>query len=544
MKIHIGKLVLNLGRTVNINPSSSQFVIYSSLIITLVFDYPFISKVYESVQPNTLWEWVFFVSIPILLTLINILFVSVFGAVFFPRITIAFTFLVCAFLFYASVVYGVIFDSSMLQNIVETNSGEALSYLNISFLLFFILLGMLPVFAVLNQEIKGGFTSRIKKLLLINLVALLGIILIAGLFYKSYAAVGRNNKGLIKHIIPYAFYDAGYKYLRDTYFYPPLPYRVLDKHPVINDFKPMQPRTLVVVVGETARADKFGSNGYYRNTTPNLQRLGAVSFNNVTSCGTATAVSVPCMFSRLPRKQYDSRIASSQDNVLDIIHRAGTAVTWIDNNSSCKGVCSRIDSVAFDPHRDPTLCDGDFCLDEILVNQLNRTLKEYSSSNRVVILHMIGSHGPTYYRRYPENYGRYQPDCPRSDIQNCTAQALNNTYDNTIAYTDYVLGKVIGLLANVPNSAMLYISDHGESLGEKGLYLHGFPYKLAPAEQTHVPMVYWDSNLGNTAYKRCVAQRVDNPYSQDNLYDTLLGLTAVNSVTYQANLDIFSPCKI
>lgn len=534
---------MNVGRAININPSSSQFVIYSSLIITLVFNYPFIAKVYASVLPNTLWEWAFFISVPTLLTLINMVFVSVFGAVFFPRLTIAITFIICALLFYAALVYGVIFDSSMLQNVMETNSGEAFSYLNMSFLVFFALLGLMPVFAVLNQEIKGRLSTRIKTLLLVNVLALVGIFLIAAFFYKDYAAVGRNNKGLVKQIIPYAFYDAGYKYLRDTYFYPPLPYRILDKHPVIKDAQHAQPQTLVVVVGETARADKFGSNGYYRDTTPNLQRLNVVSFGNVISCGTATAVSVPCMFSRLTRDKYDPRIASSQDNVLDIIHRAGAAVTWIDNNSSCKGVCSRVDSIAFDPQRDPTLCDGDFCLDEILVKLLQQNMQQHTENNRVFVLHMIGSHGPTYYRRYPENYARYHPDCPRSDIQNCKEQALINTYDNTILYTDYVLSNVVKLLENIPNSAMLYISDHGESLGEKGLYLHGFPYKLAPAEQTHIPMVYWDSKFSDAEYKSCVTQRASQAFSQDNLYDTLLGLTHVSSVTYQPKMDILSPCK-
>tara|TARA_B100000767_G_scaffold40335_1_gene33989 strand:- start:9038 stop:10321 length:1284 start_codon:yes stop_codon:yes gene_type:complete len=426
---------------------------------------------------------------------------------------------------------------------METNSGEAFSYLNSTLVLFFSILGLIPVFAIFNLELNGKLKARIKHLLVLNLLALLGIAIIATFLFKSYAAVGRNNKDLTKYIIPYAFYDSGYKYLRDTYFYPPFPYKVLDKRPYIKGNADIHPSTTVFVVGETARADKFSSNGYSRRTSPNIQNAGAISFSKVTSCGTATAVSVPCMFSRLSRENYDSRIADSQDNVLDIIHRAGVDVTWIDNNSSCKGVCKRVETIDFNPSRVPKLCDGDYCYDEVLIDLLRETLSRPSKEHRVIVLHMIGSHGPTYYRRYPEKFAKFVPDCPRSDIQNCEEAELTNTYDNTIAYTDYVLGQIIEQLSTIPNSSMLYLSDHGESLGEKGLYLHGFPYNLAPVEQTHVPMVYWASKFSQPEYSDCVRSLSSHPYSHDNLFDTLLGLTNVQSSTYQPTQDILRKCE-
>ncbi|QJR81483.1 phosphoethanolamine--lipid A transferase [Alteromonas pelagimontana] len=534
---------MQLKRSVNLTPSSAQFIVLTSVLITVIFNYPFISAAYESVSPLTFWDWIFLLTVPLLLTLINIIFLSLFGALLFPRLTVAITFLVSSPLLYASLVYGVVFDSSMIQNVMETNSGEAFSYLNLSFLLFLLLLGLVPVFAILNQDIQNCFTSHLAKMLFVNLLALLGLTVIGVLFYKDYASVGRNNKALVKQIIPYAFYDAGYKYLRNIYFNPPLPYRILDQKPYLIESSQSSFKTVVMVVGETARADKFGVNGYIRNTTPQITEKGAISFANVTSCGTATAVSVPCMFSRLGREQYESRVAESQDNVLDIINRAGTKVTWIDNNSSCKGACNRIETIEFDPGRDPTLCDGDFCYDEILVNLLRLSLSKPPNLNQLIVLHMIGSHGPTYYRRYPKKFARFTPDCQRSDIQNCKEEELINTYDNTIAYTDYVLGNIIEALKTVPNSSMLYLSDHGESLGEKGLYLHGFPYNLAPKEQTHIPMIYWDSTFTDRAYKSCIDQLAHNSFSHDNLYDTLIGLTNVSSVTYQPTMDMFKLCK-
>lgn len=524
--------------------TNSQLLVVTSLFFTVVVNFPFLKAVFLATTPSTLHEWLFFFSVPIFLCALLIVFFTLSGALFFTKAVLAIHILVSSFLLYGTLVYGVLFDTSMIQNVVETDSGEALSYLNVSLLVFFVGLGLLPVLALFSQQIKGAFTTNLKSLLKINLLAILAIALIAAFLYKDYAAVGRNNKTLIKYVLPLAFYDSGYKFLRDNYLYPPLPYRILDSNPSIDEPALVAPKTLVVVVGETARADKFSLNGYARITNPRLEALDVISFRDVTSCGTATAISVPCMFSNLSREKYNNRVAASQDNVLDIIHRAGYHVEWIDNNSSCKGVCKRIPNVPHDPSRDPQYCDGRYCQDEILLKQLATALaKESNRENRLIVLHTIGSHGPTYFKRYPQAYREFLPDCPRSDIQNCDLMQLTNTYDNTIFYTDFILAGIIRLLKDIPESSMLYISDHGESLGEKGLYLHGFPYHIAPEEQKMVPMIYWSRALTDSRYRQCVSALSNNAFSHDNLYDTLLGLASVNSTTYQQELDIFSTCQ-
>lgn len=524
--------------------TAARLVAVSSLFIVLVFNYPFLNAVYDVIHPSDVAEWIFFISVPVLLTCLTIVFLSISGAIFFPRIVIGTHMLMSSLLFYGTFVFGALFDKSMVQNLFETNTGEALSYLNLSFIVFFIFLCLFPIFAVFNQELKGGVRAKLKSLIKLNVITLSVIVLILIALYKSYAAVGRNNKGITKYITPFAFYDAGFKYLRDTYLFPPLPFRIIDKSPTLASDSESKKRTLVVVVGETARAANFSLNGYQRSTNPQLQNRSVVSFSSVESCGTATAISVPCMFSRLDRNNYSSRVAASQDNVLDIIHRAGVDVTWIDNNSSCKGVCARIDTVKFEPSQSSPMCDGHFCLDEILLEKLRYAMSQSKDEDSVIILHMIGSHGPTYYQRYPEKYRRFEPECPQSDIQNCSEEQLLNTYDNTIVYTDFVLGKVIDELAEQTDrkTAMLYISDHGESLGENGLYLHGFPFALAPQEQTHVAMIYWDKAFSDPAYKQCVDSLASLPLSHDNVFDTLLGLAAVNTTAYQPEKDIFGHC--
>jgi lipid A ethanolaminephosphotransferase len=301
----------------------------------------------------------------------------------------------------------------------------------------------------------------------------------------------------------------------------------------------------VLIVGETARAQSFSLGNYPKLTNSYTPSLGVKYFSDVSSCGTATAVSVPCMFSRLNRQQFDQRLAQSQENVLDIIHRAGVDVLWLDNNSSCKGVCARVENINIPTNSNQPLCDGQFCYDEVLVQQLNARLNTHQAENSLIILHMIGSHGPTYYRRYPPNQRPFMPDCARSDIQNCTKIELQNSYDNTINYTDYILSRVIQVLQQqtTANINMLYISDHGESLGENGLYLHGFPYRLAPKEQTQVPLIYWSNKLTNKGFNDCVNQQLAMPFSHDNIFDTLLGLTQVKTKLYQPELDILTPCQ-
>lgn len=199
---------------------------------------------------------------------------------------------------------------------------------------------------------------------------------------------------------------------------------------------------------------------------------------------------------------------------------------------------------------DPKLCSGQYCFDQVLLNKLDKILAVAPSQDTVIFLHIIGSHGPTYYLRYPPEHRKFIPDCPRSDIQNCSQEELINTYDNTILYTDFILSEVVNKLKgkqDMFDTAMLYLSDHGESLGEKGMYLHGAPYSIAPKEQTSVPMLAWVSNdfsQDNQLNMTCVAQRAEQGgFSHDNLFDSLLGLMNVKTTVYQSQLDIFAPCR-
>jgi len=259
-----------------------------------------------------------------------------------------------------------------------------------------------------------------------------------------------------------------------------------------------RPPLLILVVGETARADHFSLNGYARDTTPELAQRQVLSWHKVQSCGTSTLASVPCMFSPLGKAAFESA-RDDYENLTDVLQAAGLGVFWLDNQpGGCKGVCDRIPHasafVGLDEARQRALCEGDECLDDVMLDQLDARLASLSPERRargvVLLMHQMGSHGPAYYKRSSPETKRFLPECRDNALAQCSHDELINAFDNSIAYTDRFLGKTIDWLKSKSQQyapAMLYVSDHGESLGEFGLFLHGVPYSIAPEVQKHVP---------------------------------------------------------
>jgi lipid A ethanolaminephosphotransferase len=318
------------------------------------------------------------------------------------------------------------------------------------------------------------------------------------------------------------------------------------------------PPLFVLVVGETARADRFSLNGYARPTNPELARHEVLSFRNVSSCGTSTAASLPCMFSHLGRAGFERRRHDSE-NLLDLAWRAGLAVLWLDNQGGCKGLCDRVPN-EFARQLAPgaaalgePLCTGGECFDEALLHGLEERLQSLPAQRRergvLLVLHPMGSHGPAYYKRSPPQHKPFQPECTSHALQQCESQSLQNAYDNSIVYTDRVLAGLIAWLQQrsaTYDTAMFYVSDHGESLGENNLYLHGLPYAFAPREQTHVPWLAWLSPGARASLGlnwQCLRERGAEPLSHDHLFHSVLGAVHVAAGEYRRELDLLAPCR-
>ncbi|QXC28868.1 phosphoethanolamine--lipid A transferase [Aeromonas sp. FDAARGOS 1409] len=524
------------------------------LLFALVFNWPIFLHFYRILSALEHVKAGFALSIPFVL-------IAALNAVFLPftfkyLLKPFFTFLIvtASLVSYAMLKYGIIFDVGMVQNVVETNSGEAGSYLNGSVALWFLLTGVLPVLCLL--WIRVEYPSRWYKGLGMRLggisLSLLFLLGVAALYYQDYASVGRNNHNIVKEIVPSNYVRGVYRYARDILFATPIPYEQIGTDARITA-RGGKPTLMFLVVGETARSQNYSLNGYGKETNGFTAReAGLVSFKDVRSCGTATAVSVPCMFSNLTRRGYDETLAKSRDGLLDVLQHAGVSVLWKENDGGCKGVCKHVPTIEIEPKAFPQYCEGDACHDEVLLQGLDEQIAGMrgGQGGKLVAFHLMGSHGPTYYRRYPAADRAFLPDCPRSDIENCSNEELVNTYDNTIRYTDKVLAQLIDKLKTLEDQydvGLVYLSDHGESLGAMGLYLHGTPYKFAPDDQTRVPLLTWLSpqlQADRQLSLDCLQQEASSKrFSHDNLFHSMLGIMDVQTQVYDGKLDLFKPCR-
>ncbi len=459
--------------------------------------------------------------------------------------------LLTAFATYYMWMYGIVVDTPMVVNVFQTDVREARDQLSWQLLVTVLLLAVLPVFVLWRQQVAFG---SLKQQLVSNLtIGAGGLMITLGLtflVFQDFASLMRNHTQLRYQINPlnsvYAVLDL--TLIPSDQARGPLQPIALDaqlaKHQT-------PPPLLVLVLGETARSDHFSLNGYPRNTTPLLAKEHVVSFTNVTSCGTSTAESVPCMFSHLGREAYGKR-QNETENFLDVLQRAGYAVLWIDNQSGCKEQCDRIPNLNTASLNNPAHCENGECRDTVMLADLETQLAKLPAERRavgtVVVMHQMGSHGPAYFKRTPAEFKKFQPECTDTSLSQCDRTQVVNAYDNTILFTDYFLSHVIAWLKTqekISTPAMIYIADHGESLGENNLYLHGLPYRVAPKAQTHVPMISWLSNRFEH-YRgvsvSCLQKERDRALSHDNLFHTVLGLMAVRTEVYQAQRDAFTSC--
>ena len=300
---------------------------------------------------------------------------------------------------------------------------------------------------------------------------------------------------------------------------------------------------IILVIGEAARADHFYFNGYPRDTNPLLGQEDIINFSNMYSCGTSTAFSVPCMFSVFPRKEFSNKKGRTSENILDVLtHTKAIDILWRDNNSDSKGVALRVPYEDYSRPKRNTLCSDGECRDEGMLVGLEQYINQHKGRDILIVLHQMGNHGPAYYKRYPKEFEKFKPVCATNQLEECSRDEIINAYDNALLYTDYFLSKVIHLLKKFDTThetAMMYFSDHGESLGENGLYLHGIPYMIAPDSQIHIGALMWFGyEISKDIDLVKVRQNKDKKYSQDNLFHTLLGIFEVTSDVYKKEMDI------
>lgn len=450
---------------------------------------------------------------------------------------------------------GVVITPDQIQNMLQTDAREVRDLWSMRLVIWTLGFVIFPLGIVWMLQIQPASLGR--KILQKGLSSVVSLGLILGLlfcFYVDYAAIFREHRDLKGMLSPQNSIASTLSYYKKKAPKANLPLVTFGEDAHLLQQAQMQdhPKLMVLVVGETARAESFALNGYARNTNPELSKLAVINFSQVSSCGTATAVSVPCMFSGMSRETYDEQLASHREGLLDIAQRAGYQVTWIDNNSGCKGACDRVQKYQIPTQLKQKWCDaGGECFDEILVESLKDYLAHLDKNNpkpQLIVLHQMGSHGPAYFKRSKTPYQPFQPTCNSNAIQGCSTEELKNSYDNSIVYTDHVLAQIVETLKQQTQyqTGFWYLSDHGESTGEHGLYLHGAPYSMAPTQQTHVPMLMWFSDAWkqqNTQQVSCLKGQTEQARSQDHLFPSLLSLLDIKTQVTEAKNDMLAQCS-
>lgn len=531
--------------------TSTHLTVWVGLFFALAANTSFLSKVLAGRDPWLPASWTLTLAMLVALTAVHVLLLSfiVVRPLAKPLLTVLIV--ATAFATYYVQRFGIYLDPTMLRNVLNTDPAEArelFSWAMVPHLLLFAGLPLLLLWRVQLDRQSWGRALAWRLTTIAGSAALLvGALL---LVFQDFSAQMRNQKEVRYLITPANFIYSTVRVSVDS-THEAQAARMpigLDARLDASWATRTKPALLVLVVGETARAANWGLNGYARQTTPQLAQRDVINFPDVTSCGTNTETSLPCMFAPIGRRDYDERRIRTSESLLHVLHRAGFEVLWRDNQSGCKGVCDGLPTEQLDRSTLPEWCDGDRCLDEILLHRLDTVARD-AKGNLVVVLHMLGNHGPAYFKRYPPAFRRYTPTCDTGDLRQCPREQIVNAYDNALLYTDHVLSRTIEFLesqAHRYDSALVYVSDHGESLGEKGLYLHGIPYAIAPDEQTKVPMTWWLSPGYAASFgldMACLKQEAKQSRTHDNLFHTTLGLLQVQSSEYEPRLDITRACR-
>jgi lipid A ethanolaminephosphotransferase len=534
------------------NISQYKLILITSIFFTIFYNFSFfqnVLKVYPFENLNILH---IFSIVGLLIAFLVFLF-TLLSSKYTTKPLLILTVIISSFTAYFMDTYHVVIDDSMIRNSLQTNLNESSDLFSLQLIFYVVLLGLLPAYFIYKtkieyQPLKKEFISKFKTLLL----SLGIIVIILFLLSKFYTSFFREHKPLRYHVNPiYWMYSIG-NYINKSINSGPIVLKEVGKDAKVTKIEnehEEKTELIIMVVGEAARANRFSLNGYEKETNPLLKQEEIYNFPNMYSCGTSTAESVPCMFSIFDKTDYDYKKGISTENIIDVLkHTKDIEILWRDNNSDSKGVALRVDFEDYRTSEKNTICDNGECRDEGMLVGLEEYIKKNKGKDILIVLHQMGNHGPAYYKRYPKEFEKFTPVCKTNQLENCTQEEVSNGYDNAILYTDYFLSKVINFLKPYSNdyeTAMLYMSDHGESLGENGLYLHGLPYFMAPDEQKHIGSLMWfgEGSIKDDIDTQKLTTYKDNQFSHDNLFHTLLGLFEVETDVYKKDMDILFNAK-
>ena len=519
--------------------TTTRLVVFTSTFLTLFYNTTFFKNT-TVIYPVSPVNIPFLISVAVIFTSLIVFSITLISSKYTTKPVLVFILMVSSLAAYFMNAYNIIIDDTMIQNIIETDVSESMDLFSFKLLVYFLLLGILPSICIYKINIEyGSLKTELLRKMKVIVISFTIIVIMLFVFSKFYTSFFREHKPLRYYTNPAGWIYAVEKSITNIFN---------DDRIVVTsigtDAKIPSTDTdrelIILVVGEALRADRLSLNGYRRETNPLLAKEDVISFSNMYSCGTSTAVSVPCMFSVFDRDEYSNKKGKSTENLLDVLTHAGVNILWRDNNSSSKGTALRVLYEDFQNPDKNSICENGECRDEGMLVGLQEYINGIQTGDIFIVLHQMGNHGPAYYKRYPKAFEKFTPVCKTNQLEECSAEEIGNAYDNAVLYTDYFLSKTINLLKQNTaqfETAMVYFSDHGESMGEKGLYLHGLPYYMAPDTQKHIGAIMWFGDSFEID-KNALKKKSANAFSQDNLFHTIIGLMEIETDVYDQSMDI------
>lgn len=479
-------------------------------IITLFFHAAFFRHAANQVDPGTNGK-IILVCLGLLMLVIDFLayYIVLYLGRFIGKIILAITFIIDAGCLYFINTYDVYLDKTMMGNVFNTNSQEATGYYSSTFILYMLVAGLIPCLIIFLSKVDYGKLKKFFRNVGIALLIGLGI----GFGNMSnWPWIDKNSTVLGSLILPWSYIVNTCRYFNSE--------RANNREEILlpdatisNDDKDV----VVLVIGESARRDHFSLYGYERETNPLLAQEENLKVFLAESSATYTTAGVKAILDHQPVKKL-------YEILPNYLYRAGVDVIWRTSNWGQSPLHIEKYSKLEDGHYDIELIDG-----------LAEAITESGKNKVLVVLHTSTSHGPSYNKRYPAEFEKFSPVPQTVEMSTCPQDQLFNAYDNSILFTDYILDSTINILKGLEgwNSTMIFVSDHGESLGEGNLYMHGVPYSIAPKEQIEIPYIVWTSNAGQE-YKDI------DMASQYSVFHSVLYKLNVESPVYDEEMNIFS----
>ncbi len=496
-----------------------HFALILSVLNFLFFHLPFFKFVFQNIDYRSFNGVLLVISLVILMVIANAFafYLFLYISRYLGKFLLVITFIISSISMYFINSYSVIIDESMIGNVLNTNYSESSSFFSFKLVLYVLFFGILPSIYIIRAKIIRVTFKKFITTISLTLVFMLVMVFANA---SNWLWIDKNSKTLGGLAMPWS-----YSVNLSLYYIHQNQRNATETLLPNATIKDNQKSVIVLVIGESARKQNFSLYGYPKNTNPLLSKISNVYHFDATSCATYTTAGVKGILSY----QNSDELTEILPNYL---HRNDVEVIWRTSNTGEPPI-----HIKNYENRETLMpnCKGDGCnYDEILLSGLKEEILASKKNKILVVLHTSTSHGPTYSKKYPAQFEVFKPVCNSVELGKCSQTELINAYDNTIVYTDYILAKLIGDLQqlNDYHSAMIFVSDHGESLGEKNLYMHGLPLSIAPKEQFEIPFIVWTSENSKQMKPNTIL-------TQFNVFHSVLNFLNIQSPIYDEKMNIF-----